>query len=197
MAGKPVADDFLIAMTPIEIMPEAISSRYYSDFIVSIRHMQAGLGSMLNIILMEKRCVVPWRLKFVWILWLSTIALPLLAADGTNLLQIQSVSVNDKSLALHHKGFVNLGAYPENIVFGFGPVTNGNKPPLRLRYRLEGFDNAWHEGGAEMALTVRFYNNAGNAKQHHNAHALDHVLHDLFPYHYKGFHGQGIHSSTQ
>ena len=162
MTGELVADDFSFAMTPIKIMSETISSRYYFDFIVSIRHMQAGFGSIRNIILMEKRCAAPWWLRFVWILWLSTIAMPLLAADGTNLLQIQSVSVNDKSLALHHKGFVNLGAYPENIVFGFGSSTNGNKPPLRLRYRLEGFDNAWHEGGAEMALTVRFYNNAGD-----------------------------------
>ncbi len=87
----------------------------------------------------------------------------LLAAEPTNALEIQSVNVNGKSLPLRHKEAVSLGTFPENIVFGFGPATNaGNTPPLRLRYMLEGFENAWHEGGAEMALTVRFYNNSGD-----------------------------------
>ena len=50
----------------------------------------------------------------------------------------------------------------ENIVFGFGPGTNAGKPPLRLRYTLEGYENTWHEARSEMALNVRFYNGAGD-----------------------------------
>ena len=57
---------------------------------------------------------------------------------------------------------VNLGTFPDSIVFGFGAGKNANKPPLRLRYMLEGFENTWHEGGSEMALNVRFYNKAGD-----------------------------------
>lgn len=93
---------------------------------------------------------------------LILIAQTLFGADETNLIEIRSVVVNGKSQPFQHKESVNLGTHPENIVFGFGAATNGSHPPLRLRYRLEGFDTAWHEDGAEMSLTVRFYNNAGD-----------------------------------
>jgi hypothetical protein len=84
------------------------------------------------------------------------------AADLTNVLGIQSISVNGTPLPIPKSGSINLGTYPENIVFGFGPATNAAQPPLRLRYLLEGHENTWHEGGAEMALTVRFYNASGD-----------------------------------
>ncbi len=93
---------------------------------------------------------------------LLVVAASLQAADTANLLQIQSVSVNGKSLPFRGKENVNLGPFPENIVFGFGQGTNAGKLPLRLSYTLEGFESVWHEGGAEMALTVRFYNDAGD-----------------------------------
>ena len=84
------------------------------------------------------------------------------AADDTNSLEMQSVVVNGKSLAFQDRSVVNLGSDPENIVFGFGPGKNVVNQPLRMRYMLEGYENAWHEGGGEMGLTVRFYNQAGD-----------------------------------
>lgn len=95
-------------------------------------------------------------------LFLPAAALRLRAAEVTNALEIQSVNVAGKSLPFRGKDSVNLGPFPENVVFGFGQGTNAGQPPLRLRYLLEGYENAWHEGGAEMALTVRFYNGAGD-----------------------------------
>ena len=94
-------------------------------------------------------------------LWLGIAALPLRAED-TNALEIQLVNANGKDLPIEKKGAVDFGSHPENIILRFGPGTNAVKSPLRLRYTMEGFDNTWHEGGAEMGLTVRFYNDAGD-----------------------------------
>jgi len=84
------------------------------------------------------------------------------AADVTNSLAMQSVVVNGKSIPFADHNPVNLGSFPINIVFGFGPDKNAVNPPLRLRYMLEGYEKAWHEAGGEMDLTVRFYNRAGD-----------------------------------
>jgi len=95
-------------------------------------------------------------------LLLPAVAFPLPAVEATNALEIRYISVNGKSLPFQGEQSVSLGSFPKNIVFGFGPGTNGGKPPLRLRYMLEGYENAWHEASSEMALTVRFYNNSGD-----------------------------------
>jgi signal transduction histidine kinase len=84
------------------------------------------------------------------------------AADTNSALEIQYVHENGKPLPLLKKDNLNLGSFPQNIVFGFGPGTNGDKAPLRVRYMLEGFQTGWHEAGSEMALTVRFYNSSGD-----------------------------------
>ncbi|MGH7989148.1 MAG: sensor histidine kinase [Limisphaerales bacterium] len=85
-----------------------------------------------------------------------------LANQGTNILEIQSVLVDGKSISLSPAGKVNLGPFPKNISFNFGPGSNVNRVPIRLRYKLDGYDNAWRQGGGEMNLTVRFYNEAGD-----------------------------------
>ena len=105
-----------------------------------------------------------WQLaKFLRAASLPVVAAGLLrAADDTNSLEMQSVVVNGKSIAFQDRSVVNLGAYPVNIVFGFGPGKNAANPPLRMRYMLEGYESVWHEGGGEMGLTVRFYNLAGD-----------------------------------
>jgi signal transduction histidine kinase len=99
---------------------------------------------------------------FASLVLLLMVALPVSAAEDTDLLEIKSVTVNGKPLPLQGKENIGLGPFPENIVFGFGPGTNAVKPPLRLRYILEGYENAWREGAAEMGLTVRFYNDSGD-----------------------------------
>jgi signal transduction histidine kinase len=96
------------------------------------------------------------------------LALGLLLAVGTlrlsaaDTLAIQAVSVDGKNIPLRNKGAVSLGPFAKNITFEFGAITNLAKPPLRLRYMLEGFESVWHEYSTEMAFTVRFYNNSGD-----------------------------------
>lgn len=105
-------------------------------------------------------------------LWLTVAVLPLKAMEDTNHLEIQSVVANGQDVPLQGKEAVKLSSFPENITFHFGAGTNGTKPPLRLRWTLDGLEDAWHEGSAEMDLTVRFYNSSG-----------DQISQSLYPIH--------------
>jgi signal transduction histidine kinase len=99
-------------------------------------------------------------LFFCVCLFLGAGGLP--ANQATNTLEIQSVTVNGNTMPLRGDGSVGVGSFPENITFGFQSGTNSLRQPIRLRYKLDGFDNEWHEGGGEMALTIRFYNESGD-----------------------------------
>ncbi len=69
---------------------------------------------------------------------------------------------NDKPVPFANHDPLNLGAFPINLVFKYGPQKNAADPPLRMRYVLEGYEKTWHEAGGEMALNIRFYNHAGD-----------------------------------
>ncbi len=55
---------------------------------------------------------------------------------------------------------LRLSPGPHQMIFRFGPP-EAEGPPLRLRYRLEGFDSAWREAGGEMRLSLILFNAAG------------------------------------
>ncbi len=80
----------------------------------------------------------------------------------TNLLQIQSVEVSGRTMPLRRNGELRLGSFPQNIIFHFEALTNAGRLPIRLRYRLEGHESAWHQGDGEMHLGVRFFNAQGD-----------------------------------
>ena len=84
-----------------------------------------------------------------------------LNAQDTNLVRIRSVHVSEKDLHWQPGSELNLGAFPKNVVFTFGLTHEDRTIPQRLRARLEGHEDAWHEGG-EMYLRVRFYNANGD-----------------------------------
>lgn len=86
---------------------------------------------------------------------------PLPANRTTNLLEIQSVTVDGKPLSWRPGGELRLNPFPGSVSFIFGPPTNSLRPPIRLRYKLEGYDNVWHEGGGEMFVAVRFLDDSG------------------------------------
>jgi len=92
---------------------------------------------------------------------------PVVAQDSqagmtTNALVISSVSVAGKSAPLQQGDEVNLGAFPENIVIAFKLNADHGPPHVRLRFKLQGYENDWHEGGPQMFLAVRFYNDTGD-----------------------------------
>jgi signal transduction histidine kinase len=91
---------------------------------------------------------------------------PFLAAepvsDGSTLLRIYSVTVGGKAKKWHAGRELSLGPAPEGVVFNFGPTSSTDWVPKRLRYRLEGYESAWHEGEAVMGLTVRYADEHGD-----------------------------------
>ncbi len=84
------------------------------------------------------------------------------AETATNSLEIISVSVAGKSLPLGQRDELNLGEHPENFIINFKLNSNQGKPHVRLRFKLEGLDSDWHEGGPQMFLAARFYNDTGD-----------------------------------
>jgi signal transduction histidine kinase len=73
------------------------------------------------------------------------------------------MAINGKTIPLSGKSRVSSGPTPQNITFTFGQATNAMRAPIRVRYKLDGYDGAWHEGGGEMFFLLRFYNEAGDA----------------------------------
>lgn len=82
-------------------------------------------------------------------------------AQDTNAVQIREVHVGDKALHWKPGSELKLSSSPRNIVFTFGLEHGSRNFPQRLRARLDGHEETWHEGGGEMYLRVRFYNANG------------------------------------
>ncbi len=89
---------------------------------------------------------------------------------STNLLEIRSVTMDGNSLSLRRGAEVRLGSFPDNIVFEFGMNTNVRQAPIRIRTKLDGYENEWKSGNGEMFVDLRFFNAAG-----------DQVSHTIFP----------------
>jgi hypothetical protein len=87
---------------------------------------------------------------------------PLAGSEFTGALEIQSVTVDGRSMALRAGHELRLRPFPESVSFGFGVPTNSSRAPLRIRYKLEGYEESWHEGGGEMYLYIRFFDAAGD-----------------------------------
>ena len=65
--------------------------------------------------------------------------------------EIRSVTANDKAVSLRRNGEVNLGSSPNNILFAFGPRADAQPAPVRIRYKLEGYDNNWRDGASDAS----------------------------------------------
>jgi signal transduction histidine kinase len=74
-----------------------------------------------------------------------------------DLLEMRSVIVDGKPLDRLNGGEERISPFPESITFGFGARSNSTRAPIRLRYKLEGYDDAWHEGACEMFVAIRFF----------------------------------------
>ena len=88
---------------------------------------------------------------------------------ATNLLEIHSMTVDGKPVMLRHGTEAKLGAFPNDIVFDFGVNTNTRQSPIRIRSKLDGYENEWKISNGEMYLDLRFFNASG-----------DHVGHTMF-----------------
>ena len=86
---------------------------------------------------------------------------PLSATQATNRLEIRSVAAGGRLLSWHTGSPLSLKPFPEAIVFSFGAASNSSGRPIRLRYRLEGYDPTWQQGCGAMFLAIRFWDAAG------------------------------------
>ena len=95
-------------------------------------------------------------------LMLGLAARALGAPAGTNNPAVQSVVSDVRHLSARPGGELHLWPSPKNVFFNFGTSNGGPQTPLRVRCRLEGFEQEWHEGGGFMLLAIRFVNSAGD-----------------------------------
>ena len=95
------------------------------------------------------------------VLWAGSFlaAEPLATNQYREAIEMKAVIVDGKVFKpLAREGELSLGLFPEHINFDFGVNIISNQPPVRIRYKLEGFDDDWQRGRGTMNLTVRFYN---------------------------------------
>jgi signal transduction histidine kinase len=77
-------------------------------------------------------------------------------------LVIDHVAINGIYATWPTGGILRTKASPKTIRPTFGPAPNSGWQPIRLRYKLEGWERDWRSGDGEMSLTVCFGNEAGD-----------------------------------
>jgi len=77
-------------------------------------------------------------------------------------LVIDKVNVDGREVPVGLKRGLNLGSLPSNTVIHFGASAGPELPDLRVRYKLDGYDTNWHDGGCYMFLTTRFFSETGD-----------------------------------
>ncbi len=108
-------------------------------------------------------CIKIWCLMLLMLGSDFTIAAGSLPTNHqSNILEIQSLAVEDKSISLSQETKIRLKPYSKGISIFFGPSTNSTGIPVRLHYKLDGYDRSWREDGGEMCLMARFYDESKN-----------------------------------
>ena len=80
----------------------------------------------------------------------------------TNSILIRTITVDGKAVRFRQNGSASLGSSPHQVIFHVEPNGGAKEAPIRLRSRLEGYENEWHDRRGQMGLTVRFYDNSGD-----------------------------------
>ncbi|HEV2694157.1 MAG TPA: sensor histidine kinase [Verrucomicrobiae bacterium] len=103
-----------------------------------------------------------WTLILFLAAWEACPGGPLRAQDAPDYLTIHSAVVDGKTVTVNRAHNLNLGPFPTDTTFYFGSDTNPPHPGLRIRYKLDGYENVWHDGQCEMYFAVRFFNSQGD-----------------------------------
>lgn len=78
------------------------------------------------------------------------------------LLEIRSVIVDGAPVSRRSAEKLRLSPHTRTVTFGFGPTTNAVRQPIRIRFKLDGYDVGWHESVGEMRVCVRFLDGSGD-----------------------------------
>jgi signal transduction histidine kinase len=110
-----------------------------------------------------KSCIVFYSLLLFVSPVCSSLADGLLPVNSqSDIIQIRSVTIDNKPVGLVRGEKVTLKADSKHVMIYFGPGTNSSHVPIRLRYKLDGYDNAWREDPGEVCLFVRYFNESQN-----------------------------------
>ncbi len=102
------------------------------------------------------------------IAWLSLMEILAAGAESarqreTNaLLEIRSVMVDGAPVSPRPNEKLRLSSHTRTVTFGFGPTTNAIPHPIRIRFKLDGYDEDWREYDGEMRVCVRFLGATGD-----------------------------------
>lgn len=100
--------------------------------------------------------------------WLSLKWFLALGAEGMRdretsaLFEIRSVIVDGAQVSPRPDEKLRLSSHTRTVTIGFGPTTNAIPQPIRIRYRLDGYDEGWREYDGEMRVCVRFLGGTGD-----------------------------------
>jgi signal transduction histidine kinase len=83
-------------------------------------------------------------------------------AQTNGLLEIRSVIVDGTPASLHPGEKLRLSSRTRTVTFGFGPTTNAIRQPIRIRFKLEGYEDGWRESVGEMRVCIRFLDGTGD-----------------------------------
>jgi signal transduction histidine kinase len=115
-----------------------------------------------------RRCCGFFLAGPIIIAWLSLTPFQELRAEGardreTNaLLGIRSVIVDGAPVFRRPDQKLRLSPHTRVVTFGFGPNTNAIRQPIRIRFKLDGYDEGWREHDGSMHLGVRFLDGTGD-----------------------------------
>ena len=96
------------------------------------------------------------------VLWGNSFSTAEEVNQPTNSILIRSITVDGKAVRFRQNGSATLGPSPHAILFHIEPNSGVKEPPVRLRYRLEGYESEWHDRRGQMGLSIRFYDNSGD-----------------------------------
>jgi signal transduction histidine kinase len=109
-------------------------------------------------------CRIALSIELLAAIVVASLGTPLESDAGTALF-VDGLSVDGQEMSIpgatdNATNRLQLSSGPHRLVFDFGPPDETG-PPLRLRYRLEGFESTWREAGGEMQLSLAVLNAAG------------------------------------
>jgi signal transduction histidine kinase len=77
-------------------------------------------------------------------------------------LEIRSVIVDGTPVSPRPDEKLRLSPRTRTVTFGFGPTTNAIRHPIRIRFKLDGYEAGWREYAGDMRVCVRFLDGTGD-----------------------------------
>src|SRR5512146_2144984 len=84
------------------------------------------------------------------------------SSQSNGLAEIRSMVVDGAPISPHTGGRLRLSPRTRSVIFGLGPATNAVRRPVRIRFKLDGYDEGWREYDGSMRLCVRFLDGTGD-----------------------------------